>query len=70
MKSIKLSIAGMILASVTSNLYGQTEIFVQDTIRTDSIWNVDKVNLTGDLLIAAGATLNISPGTMVEAPRD
>jgi len=67
METAKLTLTILIFVLFTPVLSAQTEISVQDTIRTDSIWDVDIVNIADDLVIAAGATLTIAPGTLVEA---
>lgn len=41
-------------------------LYVSGPLLSDTIWNVDVVKVTGDVLIADGVTLSIAPGVRVE----
>ena len=42
------------------------EITVSGPITTDTVWNADKVNVVGDVIVENGVTLTIVPGVWVE----
>ena len=55
---------GILLISTCSNIFG-TSIEASDTISSNTLWNADTVNITGNIVVKDYVTLTISPGTIV-----